>query len=259
MPSVPIASNCTRENLNEAVKQGLPVNDRGDKGIPLISYYVRGGAIECVAYLIESGADVNARDEKGWTPFVFAIFAQPEMRNLLQKHGAQINARTYRGESAMTLAAEIGDVETLEMLIKAGADVNQVNIFGGTAIMHAAINGQASSITILIKHGADPNRADENKKTPLMYAASNGHIDAVKVLLTSKVNVNAKDSSGYAAIHAPSDSKNPKAAHLKILELLVMAGAEINQKNDSGETALTIARKRKLVEISQKLIQLGAK
>jgi len=259
LPPVPRADKCTREKLNEAIKQGLPVNDRGDKGIPLISYYVRAGALDCVAYLIESGADVNARDEKGWTPFIFAIFARPEMRNLLQKHGAQINLRTYRGESAMTLAAEIGDIETLEMLIKAGADVNQVNIYGGTAIMHAAIGGKASSITTLVKHGADPNHADEKKITPLMHAASNGHIDAVKVLLASKANVNAKDSAGYTAIHALADSENPRAAHLDISELLVKAGADINQKNGSGDTALSIARKRKLAEITQKLIQLGAK
>jgi ankyrin repeat protein len=259
LPPVPGASNCTREKLHEVIKQGRPIDDKGAEGIPLISYYVRSRAIECVTYLIEAGANINARDNKGWTPFIYAMYAQPEMRKLLQKHGALLDARTYRGETAMTVAAEIGDIETLEMLIKTGADVNQVNIYGGTAIMHAAISGKAASIAILVRHGADPNLADEKQITPLMHAASNAHIDAVQTLLASKANVNARDSAGYSAIHAPSDTQNPRSDHLEIIERLVRAGADINQKNKRGDTALSIARKRKLEAIIQRLTKLGAK
>lgn len=256
---VPASNTCSRAALQEAIKQGLPLDDKGDKGLPLISYYTKAGALECVDYLIEAGANVNATDDRGWTPLIYSVYGQPVIFALLHKHGALLNTKTNQGGSALILAAEIGNTEALSFLIKAGGDVNQINVHGGTPIMHAAIKGQAKSIAILLKHGANPNVADNKQITPLMHAASNGHAEVIKTLLAAKVNVNAKDYAGFSAIMAPSDAAKPKESHLEIIDLLVQAGAEINEKNKAGDTALSLARKRKLEAVTSKLISLGAR
>jgi ankyrin repeat protein len=57
---------------------------------------------------------------------------------------------------------------------------------------------------------------------------------------------------------APSDSRNPTDDHLEIIDLLISAGANINDRNKNGETALSISKKRKLAKIISKLETMGA-
>ncbi|PKA23257.1 ankyrin repeat domain-containing protein [Leptospira levettii] len=111
----------------------------------------------------------------------------------------------------------------------------------------------------LLKNGADPNITDYGNISPLMHAASNGHIKTVELLLQHKANPNIKDYKGYTAIMAPSDSELPSENHLIIIPMLVNAGANLNEMNNNGDTALSIAKKRNLKNIILKLEEFGAK
>lgn len=111
----------------------------------------------------------------------------------------------------------------------------------------------------LLKNGADPNITDYGNISPLMHAASNGHIKTVELLLQYKANPNIKDYKGYTAIMAPSDSELPSENHLIIIPMLVNARANLNEMNNNGDTALSIAKKRNLKNIILKLEELGAK
>ena len=80
---------------------------------------------------------------------------------MLLKAGADVNAKTKDGETALMVALLEGHTESVNALIKAGADVNAKDIKGGTALMLAALYGQAEDIKLLLNAGADVNARND--------------------------------------------------------------------------------------------------
>ena len=74
--------------------------------------------------LIEAGADVNAKNEKGGTALMYAsIVGNLEILEKLIEKGADIDAKSARGWTALMLASHRGHIEIVERLIEVGADV----------------------------------------------------------------------------------------------------------------------------------------
>jgi ankyrin repeat protein len=79
----------------------------------------------------------------------------------LLAEGADLNARSPGGETALMLAAARGRVEVIDLLLERGADVNAATDAGNTALMLAAARGQVDAVRALLAHGA---RADHRNK-----------------------------------------------------------------------------------------------
>ena len=90
----------------------------------------------------------------------------------------------------LLLAAQNGDVATVERLLKAGAKVDggaysetQKSAIIATPLFTAARAGRAAVVAVLLKAGAKMNRTRAGGCTPLHIAAQEGHMVAVSVLL----------------------------------------------------------------------------
>ena len=60
---------------------------------------------EDIEYLIKSGADINAQNEKGWTPLMLAASTGAEQVVLpLLQAGAKVNIKSNDGDTALSLA-----------------------------------------------------------------------------------------------------------------------------------------------------------
>jgi ankyrin repeat protein len=67
--------------------------------------------------LLNAGGDVNAADNKGRTPLIYAVASERSaVVKLLLKRGANINARDHNGESALDWAIKTGDEEIIRLL-----------------------------------------------------------------------------------------------------------------------------------------------
>jgi FOG: Ankyrin repeat len=65
---------------------------------------------------------------------VAVIYNCPEAIPILAPH-VDVNARNAYGETALDIAARIGDVEAVRLLLEAGADPTVVNKYGDTPLM----------------------------------------------------------------------------------------------------------------------------
>lgn len=81
-------------------------------------------------------------------------------------------------------AGRKGDAEAVKALLAKGADVNAKTRYGATALSYAADKGHLGVVRILLDHGANVNVKDTfYGETPLGWAAYRGHTDIVKLLL----------------------------------------------------------------------------
>ncbi|XP_018648139.1 putative tankyrase [Schistosoma mansoni] len=129
----------TSENINCRDTQG-----RNSTPLHLAAGY---NNIETLEFLLESGADVNAKDKGGLIPL----------------H----NASSY------------GHVDVAALLIRYGTSVNAVDKWGYTPLHEAAQKGRTQLCALLLAHGADPKIRNQENQTPFELATA----DDVKSLL----------------------------------------------------------------------------
>ena len=82
------------------------------------------------------------------------------------------------------------------------------------------------------------NIADANGRTPLMIAARNCELRLVNTLLNAGADVNARDNYGNTALIL-TPRNNHSGSRLKMIKLLLISGAQINLLSNEDHNALT--------------------
>lgn len=118
---------------------------------------------------------------------------------------------------------EIRDIEMMKELIKAGANVNS-KYSSETVLMTAISKNSLEMVKELIKNGADAKHYAEYNNNLIMWALKDDNYDV----------------------------------DIDIIEELIKAGINVNDKNGNGETALMLAVKRKRLDIVELLEKYGA-
>ena len=109
--------------------------------------------------------------------------------------GADANARTPDGATALMGAVYYGYPQTSRLLMERGGDVNAATDDGVTALHYAAQQGHPDIARDLLQKGADPDAVSAAGNTPLELARAAGHQDVVELL---------QQTQGAAAPDPPS-------------------------------------------------------
>lgn len=88
------------------------------------------------------------------TIFEAAVLGKLKELKKLIKDGADVNAKDNYGWTAMMMSAWNGHTECVAALISAGTDVNANDNYGNTAILLAAWDGNKDCVKLLKKAGA---------------------------------------------------------------------------------------------------------
>ena len=169
------------------------------------------GAPPYISWLVDNGADVNARDDRGFSPLhVAARLNENEavIRALLAA-GAELDAWAtgfsvdYGWEATPLLEAAESNANpaVIATLLDAGADAS-VRGWGGETLLHrAARGGSPDVVSVLLRAGADVHAVDGGGSTPLHEAArSNPDPAVVELLLDADADVHVVGSGTQVSV-----------------------------------------------------------
>jgi len=231
------------------------------------------GAVDIIKALLgyETGAadikaNIEATDENGNTPVMVAIEErQFEAAALLIELGAEVNAKNNDGATPAMLAARNWDLETVRLLHENGADMNQKDKNGYSVLVYATckqkgqFDRQAASATVrqLRYCGADLETSNYRWDTPLVIAFDLGQkmksTEGAEVLIAAGANINAKDNNGETVLMRVGVKKNREA-----VALLLEKHVDVDAQDNQGWAALTHACSRSDVFFAQQLSSAGA-
>ena len=101
--------------------------------------------VECI--------NVNWRDMLDETHLMIACEEENiDAVSFLLEKGADVNAKTGAGNTALMKASEGGYIEAVSMLVEMGADVNAKDNWGMTALMKARQRGHEAVVRLIINH-----------------------------------------------------------------------------------------------------------
>lgn len=190
-----------------------------------------------VSELLEEGADPNARDHGGRTPFQYAaVLGRGVIALDLLAAGADPSALTPDGFSCLPAAARLDEFpEMLPRLIAAGADIDAAEERGRTPMFEAIDIGNARSVSALLAAGSDIEAKLAGGNSPLNLAARDPDESGVAALLIAAgAVINSRNADGETPLHTAVHKHGCWA-------LLIEAGADLDAANSEGMTPLHYA------------------
>lgn len=140
-----------QEFFDYLLKRRARINTRNRNGETALSLAAYRGKLYFVQRLVDSGADVNLY---GWPPLIYSAFnGHTTVAEYLLKKGAEVNATTENGSTALLFAARFGHIEVVELLLLNKADPNIANERGATAIDWALKTDNTDIADLLRKAG----------------------------------------------------------------------------------------------------------
>ncbi|CAG04910.1 unnamed protein product, partial [Tetraodon nigroviridis] len=206
--------------------------------------------------------------------------AHNDIMEVLQKHGAKVNALDTLGQTALHRAAMAGHLHTCRLLLGYGADASLVSLQGFTAaqmgneavqqilsenvpvrnsdvdyrLLEAAKAGDLDTVkSLCTPQNVNCRDLEGRHSTPLHFAAGYNRVSVVEYLLHHGADVHAKDKGGLVPLHNACSY-----GHYEVAELLVRHGASVNVADLWKFTPLHEAAAKGKYEICKLLLKHGA-
>uniref|UniRef100_A0A2K6JPB7 Poly [ADP-ribose] polymerase n=1 Tax=Rhinopithecus bieti TaxID=61621 RepID=A0A2K6JPB7_RHIBE len=239
-----------------------------------ICFHLGFGRKDVVEYLLQNGANVQARDDGGLIPLHNACsFGHAEVVNLLLRHGADPNARDNWNYTPLHEAAIKGKIDVCIVLLQHGAEPTIRNTDGRTALdladpsakavlteckllilfLYSRSGNEEKMMALLTPLNVNCHASDGRKSTPLHLAAGYNRVKIVQLLLQHGADVHAKDKGDLVPLHNACSY-----GHYEVTELLVKHGACVNAMDLWQFTPLHEAASKNRVEVCSLLLSYGA-
>ena len=251
--------------IQTLIKLGARIDLKDTNGNGLVHLAAHARQPDIVAFLLKAGLKPDEPNAAGKTPLLLAAETS-QMENLIIGYtalpslfGAMNPSTSFIGVDSRALLkglkaagypspgmgplaprfAELHDrrKRTLAILLAAGAKPNVKDGDNDTALSEAAYCDDADAAETLLLGKADPNALGLRGYSPMMLAAAQGYDDFVAQMLAHGAQVDLRTAKGETALMRASTGGGDSAT----VRVLLAAHADVNARNNDGQTALIYA------------------
>ena len=194
------------------------------------------GKVEAVEALIAGGVDQGVRDKYGYTAYKHVKNEDP-----IPAHKAQLLSILISDEKMFFDAIGQNKVEFVKESLANDISANLTDENGQSAFSLATELGKTDLIEAMRPYHPDVNfilRPQTSRYTPLMLAAINGQADTITALLKfSELNKNQQDAAGQTALHKACRIDTGYAGKVEAVEALIAGGVDQGVRDKYGYTA----------------------
>jgi ankyrin repeat protein len=255
------------------LKQAADVNGAQADGMTALHWAASNGDAELAQMLVHAGANPKATTRiNGYTPlFLASESGHADVIDVLIKGGADAKAVSRSGSTPLMLAAAAGATAAVGRLLDAGADVNaRETARGQTALLFAAAANRVPVIRLLAERGADLSAAtkildlyavarEEEAKRPQRGGGGGGRQSAPRKPQVPGLERAYNyleligNQGGVTALHYAA-----RQGYLEAAQVLLDAGARVNQPSGDGTSPLLIATINGHFDLANLLLDRGA-
>lgn len=218
----------------------------------MLIQYADSNNADAVLQCLYHGANPNAATADGITALMCAVQnGNYFIVSSLLNSGANPQMAPHDGTTALHAAAIMGHDSIAFLLLNAGAAVDVANALGLTPLHYSAWHGYPYLTELLLLNGAPPDAIDSRRNTPLMLAVYNGAAQCAMALLRHGASPNRSDYYGLtpAMVAAQLDDT-------LMLHLLLRSGADVTPTDNRGFDVLAHAIARNAEGAVQLLLPL---
>jgi ankyrin repeat protein len=236
-------------------------------GMSVLQYAAREGALDAVRVLAEKGADLDQVDPDGVSALLYATLnGHTATAALLLEKGADPNIVDTFGRSVLYQAIDLSKPDFFASRAAPVVDpaVSPLELINRAVKKGAALNPQIIA-RLPPRHDQGGDDRTTVGTTPLLRAARNGDVDGVRVLLELGAAPSIPAMRGVTPLLAAAGQEwlrnrlyTDDAEYIDVIRQLVAAGADINERNDQGETALHVAADHASLAVVRYLAENGA-
>ncbi|GFR13600.1 hypothetical protein TNCT_444961 [Trichonephila clavata] len=235
-----LAAKCNYLNVIKCLKdRGAGIDIQNWRGNNPLHEAVEDGRQEMVQFLLENGANINAKTETRGeeTPLSLAVNKACPIyqQGTAEDHQKYIEKYVEIIKLLIREKADVNASDPLGWAVGQGGSINLVKLLveNGAVILdghlHAAANaGNKDIAEFLIDNGADINAQNAQGSTPLHKVSG---IDTLKLLIERGAKVNIKNGEGFTPLHYMAFMLD-EASTL----IMVEHGADPWARGDNGET-----------------------
>ena len=174
---------------------------------------------------------------------------RPDLVEALLRHGAE-------APRAPSLGPLDGDTRPIADLLVTHGKTVSAHLFTRACRADVSRN-EVHRVGVLLGYGADVNGVGQYGLTALHYAVRSGKVDLIRLLLERGAGVKALDDEGLTPLLHLTRAR-AKHDPLAVLELMVAHGADVNARDERGQTLLSFYRRRRRSSVVNWLTDHGA-
>lgn len=187
--------------------------------------------------LLLSGVDSYDNVELGAVLMLAIVEGKREVCELLLNRGVDMKYRNGNGDTPLTLAIEMGEIDIVKAVLAASSGNLDYHSYGGdTPLTMAVSENRRDIVKLLLDGGASIEYRSAHGDTALILAVWQGMTDVVELLLSRGANMEYRAENGDTALTYAISHKQAEIA-----TLLVDNGADVHHRASGGDTPLTFA------------------
>ncbi|KAA0701963.1 Ankyrin repeat and protein kinase domain-containing protein 1 [Triplophysa tibetana] len=221
----------------------------------LLHHAVASGDRESTQNVLDLGASVNSQSVKGYTPLIIAVLHKfYDICSLLIDRGADVNLCECDQWTPLHFASQAGNDRTTRLLLDHGARADAKEKDGWTPLHLASQNGHENIVRILFLHlnGVDEQEA-QSGRTALHLACSYGYLKIAQLLVSKGADLNKTDDQQSTSLHLAADE-----GHYRVVRLLANSGADVKAQDERSYSALHYGALKGHMSICKNLLSKGA-